>query len=79
MEMTRILALFLMALLAVVIVAFLILIVALVYGGILVVTPFVAFLVGVEESTARTVAIVLVIAATIVALFIGFARAIGIR
>ena len=71
------LALFLLVLALVVIVACLILIAALVYGGIM--TPLVALLVGVEESTARIVAIVLVAAVAIVGVAIGFARFLGIK
>ncbi len=73
------LALFLLVLALVVIVACLILIAALVYGGIIVITPLVALLVGVEESTARIVAIVLVAAVAIVGVAIGFARFLGIK
>ena len=73
------LALFLLVLALVVIVAFLIFIAALVYGGIIVMTPLVALLVGVEESTARIVAIVLVAAVAIVGVAIGFARFLGVK
>ena len=68
-----------LVLLLVALVACLILIAALIYGAVIVVTPLVAILVGAEGSTARAIAIVLVAATTIVTLTMVVLRHMGFK